>query len=150
MVNLPSRIRMNLIPKSHHVWVFRKKIENALLNGLSRNVFHTLCGNLPLCKNIFNTSVNRSDIYRELLLCKFLIAPLELNTDLIDYWEPFSADLASTLGCHPGVSRHTYTSWTTDLSTYDDETESSYDYNSEKVSEFCLIRMYIWGKCCDF
>ncbi|CAH8498718.1 unnamed protein product [Schistosoma bovis] len=126
---------MNLIPKSHHVWVFRKKIENALLNGLSRNVFHTLCGNLPLCKNIFNTSVNRSDIYRELLLCKFLIAPLELNTDLIDYWEPFSADLASTLGCHPGVSRHTYTSWTTDLSTYDDETESSYDYNSEKNSK---------------
>ncbi|KAH9584471.1 hypothetical protein MS3_00006056 [Schistosoma haematobium] len=77
----------------------------------------------------------RSDIYRELLLCKFLIAPLEMNTDLIDYWEPFSADLASTLGCHPGVSRHTYTSWTTDLSTYDDETESSYDYNSEKNSK---------------
>ncbi|CAH8536698.1 unnamed protein product [Schistosoma rodhaini] len=85
----------------------------------------------------------RSDTYRELLLCKSLVAPLELNSDLIDYWEPFSADLASTLDCHAGISRHTYTSWTTDLSNYDDETESSYDYSSEKVSVFCLIQVYI-------
>uniref|UniRef100_A0A5K4F3J1 RGS domain-containing protein n=1 Tax=Schistosoma mansoni TaxID=6183 RepID=A0A5K4F3J1_SCHMA len=77
----------------------------------------------------------RSDTYRELLLCKSLVAPLELNSDLIDYWEPFSADLASTLDCHAGVSRHTFTSWTTDLSNYDDETESSYDYSSEKNSK---------------
>ncbi|KAK4469248.1 hypothetical protein MN116_006575 [Schistosoma mekongi] len=80
----------------------------------------------------------RSDIYRELLLCKLLAAPLELNTDRIDYWDPFGDDLASSFVGPSGISRHTYTSGTSDLSTYDNETEN-YEESSGKYNECSTI-----------
>ncbi|TNN12137.1 Regulator of G- signaling 22, partial [Schistosoma japonicum] len=90
-----------------------------------------------LTKNIIHVFyVNRSDIYRELLLCKLLAAPLELNTDRIDYWDPFGDDLASSFVGPSGISRHTYTSGTSDLSTYDNETENNYEESFGKNNEY--------------
>ncbi|CAH8494119.1 unnamed protein product [Heterobilharzia americana] len=67
----------------------------------------------------------RSDVYRELILCKLLAAPLELNSDHTDYWVPFEAELESTFTGPAGISRQTRTSGDSNISSYENGSDNN-------------------------